>query len=354
MRLMQRADAGSGQGRRVLPVLMVAILLAGAAAFAAPRAADSVAALEDPARIADRALDGKLDATIVRTEIESALEAGDAELAQSFVHLAGNRHIAIDPAMTERVTAAVSEAGTLRNKAGRFARGFFTGEPDDMVALAGTAVGDLFVIGDVRDAVREGTRLASGQKSDELILALASAGLAVTAATYVTFGVAAPARAGLTLIKVARKTGSLGSELAGSLGRMVRRTSVTAGERGAGLLNFAKDISRVEKAAGGRAAFDGLKLAKEPRDMSKIAKLAEKEGSRTRAILKVAGRGAIALSALAVDASFWLLGAMFAVFGFVSTLKNATERAALRFFRRRSERRRRAQIEAIAAAAACG
>jgi hypothetical protein len=343
-----------GQEQRLLPVLMLAILLAAAAAFAAPRAADAVAGLDDPARIADRALDGKLDATIVRNEVDGALEAGDAELAQSFVDLAADRHIALDPALTQRVAGAVAEAGTFRNKAEHFARGFFTGEPDDMAAFAGTAVGDLFVVGDIRDVVREGTRLASGQNSDELVLALASAGIAVTAATYVTFGAAAPARAGLTLIKVARKTGSLGSELAGSLGRMVRRTSVSAGERGPVLFNFARDIGRVEKAAGGRAAFDGLKLAKEPRDMWRIAKLAEKEGSRTRAILKVAGRGAIALAALAVDASFWLLGAMFTALGFVSALKNATERTASRFFCRRRERRRRAQIEAIAATPACG
>jgi hypothetical protein len=45
---------------------------------------------------------------------------------------------------------------------------------------------------------------------------------------------------------------------------------------------------------------------------------------------------------------------MFAVLGFVSALKNATERAALRFFRRRRERRMRVPLQPIAAAAARG
>ena len=40
------------------------------------------------------------------------------------------------------------------------------------VGLAGTALGDLFVFGDIRDAVREGTRLATGQQADELMLGL--------------------------------------------------------------------------------------------------------------------------------------------------------------------------------------
>src|SRR4029078_5597413 len=84
-------------------------------------------------------------------------------------------------------------------------------------------------------------------------------------------------------------------------------------ERASGLLHLVRDVGRGEKAAGGGAALDALKIAKEPRDITRIAKLAEKEGGRTRAILKVAGRGAIMLAALAFEASLWLLGALFAV-----------------------------------------
>jgi hypothetical protein len=346
--------------------LVAAALLAAIAAYVVPRAADVVVSLDDPSRIASNALANKLDAAVARQEIEAALAADDADLAQSFVDLAASRGMHIDdPALLERVKNATAEAATVRHKAKSFARGLIGGEPDDMAALAGTAVGDLFVFGDVRDAMREGTRLATGQKADELVLGLASAGIAITAATYVTFGAAAPARAGLTLMKVARKTGSLGSELAGSLGRMLRKAGfsepavaaragrdVAKVERAGGLLNFASDLGRVQKAAGGRAAFDSLKIAKEPGDITRVAKLAEKEGSRTRAILKIAGRGAIMLAAFALDASVWLMGALFVLFGFVSALKNATERAALRFFRRRREKRRRAQAQPIAGALA--
>jgi hypothetical protein len=42
-------------------------------------------------------------------------------------------------------------------------------------------------------------------------------------------------------------------------------------ERAGGLLNFARDVGRVQQAAGGRAAFDGLKIAKEPRDVTRVA-----------------------------------------------------------------------------------
>jgi len=352
-------------GPRVAPALLAAALLAAAAVYAVPRAAGVISGLDDPAQIADRALDGKFDAAVAQREIDAALAARDVDLAQSFVDLAASRHVALDPALSQRVAAARAEAATTQHKAESFARGFITGVPDDMSALAGTTVGDLFVFGDIRDA---------------LVLGLACVGIAITAGTYATLGAAAPARVGLSFAKAARKAGSLSAEFAGSLGHMVRgvvdwgqlrqaatKVSLTEPalavraareavkiERAGGLLNLARDVGRVEKAAGGRAALDGLKIAKEPRDVARVARLAEKEGSRTRAILKIAGRGALTLAALAFDVSAWLLGALFAVFGFVSALKSATERATLRFLRRRKERRRRRELELFAAAPAHG
>ncbi len=55
-----------------------------------------------------------------------------------------------------------------------------------MAGLAGTAPGDLFVFGDIRDAAREGSRYVSGQNYDQLILGLSVVGIAITAGTYAT------------------------------------------------------------------------------------------------------------------------------------------------------------------------
>jgi hypothetical protein len=227
-------------------------------------------------------------------------------------------------------------------------------------------LGDLFVFGDIRDAVREGSRLATGQKTDTLILGLACVGLAITAGTYATLGAQSPARVGLSLAKAARKTGRLSAELAGSIGRMLRgvvdwgqlkgaisgisitqpalairaaRSAVKI-ERAGGLVHLARNVGRVQSKAGTRAALDGLKVAESPREMARVAKLAEKEGSRTRAILKVAGRGAIMVSLAAFNLTWWVLGALFTLFAFVSSLKSATERMTLRMVRRGKERRR--------------
>ncbi len=55
--------------------------------------------------------------------------------------------------------------------------------------------------------------------------------------------------------------------------------------------------------------------------MARIAALAEKKGSKTRAILKTLGRGAILLSIASFNLAAWMLGAILTLFGFVSSAK---------------------------------
>src|SRR5262249_48462842 len=91
-------------------VLLAAVLLAAAAIYAVPRAADAVAVLDDPGRIASRALDGRFDALTAQREIDAALAAQDIGLAQSIIDLARARQVTIDPALAEKVVAAAAEA----------------------------------------------------------------------------------------------------------------------------------------------------------------------------------------------------------------------------------------------------
>src|SRR5258708_2632104 len=170
-------------GARIALPLALAVALGLAALTIAPRGFEAeslLAAQDDPAALADRAIAHSFDAAVA----------------------------------TREITAARSLES--------FARGLVIGEPDDLSGLAGTAVGDLFVFGDIRDAVREGSRLATGQDADQLILGLACVGLAVTAGTYASVGAAAPARVGLTVVKAARKTGRISAGMASWINRSVR------------------------------------------------------------------------------------------------------------------------------------
>ena len=172
-----------------------------ACALILPRAHDAgtiLAAQDDPAALADAQLNSALrtrDLSIAN-QIEAALTARDSDLANSFVDLAKEKNIPISDELSRRVSDAVAESSSASHIAKSFASGLVTGTADDVASMTGTVAGDLFVFGDIRDVVREGKHMVTGEPTDRLILGLAAAGLAVTAATYVSFGGAAPSAPG--------------------------------------------------------------------------------------------------------------------------------------------------------------
>jgi hypothetical protein len=344
-----------------------------------PRARDAAAILaaqDDPAVLSDVQLNAALrnNQAVIEQNIEAALAAADADLANSFVDLAREKSIAVNDELSRRVAAAVVVENSSSHFAKRFATGLVTGNADDVASLSGTVAGDLFVFGDIRDVVREGKHLAMGEDTDRLVLGLAAAGLAVTAATYVSVGGVAPVRAGLTLVKDARKVGRLGEGLTQWAGRSAREMvdapmlqhAVASGsvmrpgqtmsairaafhaEKAGALVRLAKDVGRVSEKAGTRGALETLRIAEGPKDVARAARLAESKGSQTRAILKVLGRGALLLAAGAFDLTLWVFGALLALFGLLSSIKATTERLTMSWLLRKKTRRLRKQMAAAA------
>jgi hypothetical protein len=346
-----------------------------------PHARDAgalLAAQDDPAELSDVELNSALrnNQELIEQNIEKALAANDSDLANSFVELAREKNIPLSGELSKRVSDAVTEANSTSHFAKGFATGLVTGNADDVASMSGTVAGDLFVFGDIRDVIREGKHLAMGEDTDRLVLGLAAAGLAVTAATYISVGGVAPVRAGLTLVKDARKVGRLGEGLTEWAGRSARdlvdtpmlEDAVASGsvmrpgqtvnairaafdtEKVGGLVRLAKDVGRVGEKAGARGALDTLSIAEGPKDVARAARLAESRGGQTRAILKLLGRGALLLAAGAFNLSLWLFGALMALFGLLSSIKATTERLTQSWLLRQKARRLRRQMAAAALA----
>ncbi|MCO5129802.1 MAG: hypothetical protein M9932_04465 [Xanthobacteraceae bacterium] len=336
----------------------------------AERAAMALAARDDSVRLSDIQLDSALrsDSGRLAREAEAALGAGDVDLAASFKELADARDAALPEDLRTRITEAVARNNSVIGVAGRFAAGLVTGQAEDAAGLTGAVAGDLFVFGDIRDVLREGKHALMGEDGDRVILGLAAAGLAVTAATYVSAGSAAPVRAGLTMVKDARKAGRIGEGLSRWAGRVSREVvdapvlqkAVATGslpavkaafrvEKAGALVRLGKDVGRIGGTAGTRGALDALKLADGPKDIARAARLAEARGGQTRAILKLLGRGALVLAMGAFDLALWLFWAIVALAGFVVSLKTTTERLTLDWLRRRKARRAKLCQAAISA-----
>ena len=370
---------------------LVAMTVSGAALAAVwPHARESgamLAAQDDPAELSDVQVNSVLrnSQNIFAGQIEAALASQDAGLAQSFVDLAKAKNIALPEDLLARVNDAGAEASSASHFARRFAAGLVTGNADDAGSLSGTVAGDLFVFGDIRDVVREGKHMIMGEDTDRLVLGLAGAGLAVTAATYVSVGGVAPVRAGLTLVKDARKVGRLGEGLTEWAGRSARgivdapmleeavassattspartvgaiRAAFNAEKAGA-LVRMAKDVGRIGEKAGARGALDTLKIAEGPEDVARAARLAETSGGKTRALIKLLGRGAFLLTTGAFDLLLWVFGALFALLSLLASIKATTERLTQSWIDHGKRRRLRRQLAvkvgpAVASTAANG
>jgi hypothetical protein len=324
--------------------LGIAACLALAATLSVPQgvgAARAIAAANDPARIADLALDQQFNAAVATREIEEALSAGDTELARSFVALAAERAVTLPSALIGKIESAEQDAARPSSQAASFARGFITGKPEDIASAAGMLTGDLFVFGDVRDLAREGWHGLRGEEVDKVVLGLAGTGIAVTAGVYASAGLAAPARAGLTVAKAAKRGGHIGLPL-------LRLLKLEKREK---LVEFVSDLGKVQQRAGMRGALDSLKLAEHPKDVARLASLAAVKGTKTRAIVKLLGRGAIFLTSSMFTLASWMFWALLNLFAFCAACKRAAERMTLRHCERRRMRKLRAENQRLAAAA---
>ena len=337
---LPRRNALVGIVRHPAGAVLAGVLFAIAAGFfvrGGIAAHARVAVADDPVAITDHALAQAFDRGVAEREINAALAVGDVDLAQSFVALAADRNVPIDAPLPGKVKEADAAQSTAANTAGRFVHGLWTGEPTDLASLAGTAFGDLFVFGDIRDAAREGTRYLTGQHYDPWIFGLAGVGIAITAVTYASLGATAPERVGLSLVKAARRTGRLNPALAVRAAREVVKV-----EGAGGVVALAQNTGRIEAKAGSQAALDSLAVAREPKDVSRMARLATAKGGSTRAIVKLLGRAAIVLTASALDLASWFLWAAFALLGFCASCKTAVERLTQAHINRRKLRCARA------------
>lgn len=301
---------------------------------------------DDPVALSQLRLGAALDRGRVASEIDQAIAAGDADLAGSFVALAAERGIVVAPEQLARIEAL--RQGALMRAASDFGHGFVSGARESDAAFAGVLASDVSGFGDLRDLAREGGKLLGGEHADETVLALAVVGLAVSAATWVSFGGGLPARGGLSAVKAASKTKLLSPALTASLGRVAAgaldRPALAASLNAAARLDLAaaraaaggivrpaalarfsalgRDAGALYARTGQRGLRQALAVAEDAGDIRKAARLSVAKPSMARATLKVLGRSALVLGALSLSAASWML----AFLGYALALAMAAQR----------------------------
>jgi hypothetical protein len=329
---------------------MVAVLaLGGVGATVAPPALQHWQlhrAADDPVALSRLRLASTLTQARLTAEPDQALAARDEELAESLIALAGEHGLGVSPEQRRRLAALAD--GALVQAVADFGQGLFAGERESGAALAGALVGDVTGLSDMRDLAAEGQKWLGGEAADPTVLALASAGLALSLATWVSLGGTLPARSGLSVVKSASKAKLLSPALTASLGRMAAQSldrpalnaSVTAAARldlaparaaTAGIVRPAaltrlaalgQDTGALYARAGQRGLRQTLAVAQEAGDIGRAARLAAAQQTTFRATLKLLGRGALVLGSLGMAAIGWI----FAFLGYAIALAMLAQR----------------------------
>lgn len=329
--------------RRALLALALVPGLAGAGLYVGPNGWQSLqlrAAADDPAALSQIRLRDVAAPERIAAEIDLALAEGDPELAESFVDLADERGVAIAPEQRRRLATLKDEA--LSRAVQDFGYGFFAGERVSGAGFAGALTGDVIGFGDLRDLAHEGQKLVRGEAADNTVLALAGAGLVLSAATWVSLGGALPARGGLSIVKSASRAGKLSPALTAGLARTaasaIDRPALNASLAAAARLDLAgarmasanlirpaamkrfaalgQDTGALYAKTGQRGLRQVLTIAEDAGDIGRAAKLSSTAGSKTRAILALLGRSALVLGAMSLTAAGWL----FALLGYALAL----------------------------------
>jgi hypothetical protein len=301
--------------RILLGALIVAALVAvGAAVFDPTRA-------RDPEEAVRQELTRDTDAQAMAARINGALDQGKVDDASMYAEIARFAGFAIPQETQERLDRELSNARMIVRETGSFIGGFITGDADDVAALAGAVTADLTVVGDVRDIAAEGTKLVAGKPYNELVLGLSVVGVALTTATLATGGGALPAKAGVSVLKVAKRAGHLTADFTRVLGRLVRdavdpprlartlretrlsnstatRAAVeayTEHVRTAALFPTLAKVERIRETAGAGEAVRLMRYVRTTDDLDDVTAMSKVLGKKTRGVIEITGKTSLRL-----------------------------------------------------------
>jgi len=256
---------------------------------------------------------------LINQKIVDALERDDIDDADMYVEIANFMNYELPPETLAKLDDAHALSATVVRNTWQFGEGFATGEADTNAGLAGAVASDLTVVGDVRDIAGEGGKMLRGEPHSDLILGLSVVGIGVTAATIATGGGGVVVKAGVSLMKAAKRTGRLTAEFAQSLTRLtteavnmpmlrqtLRATDLTdlkkaeqvftaygRNVRGSKLVPVLGKLGDLNNAVGPAETVRLMRFVKTTENLDDVTGMTKRFGVKTRGIMELTGKTAL-------------------------------------------------------------
>lgn len=192
------------------------------------------------------------------------------------------------------------ERSTLTYRTSEVARGFFLGRGEEEYGIAAGLVSELTSVADIRDLAREGAAWANDEEVDVFTTTLAGAGLALTIASVgPQAALAAPAKSGLALVKIARRTGKLSRPMQESIVRSVKalvretdaagKPTAAAARRADAIVKPLAELASYGKKEGVANALEVLARSDDLAEIPRTIRAAQSFGPAAGRVLRFAG-----------------------------------------------------------------
>jgi hypothetical protein len=301
---------------------------------------------------------------LINQKIIEALERDDIDDADMYVEIASFMAFELPPETMAKLDEAHTLSATVVRKTWEFGEGFATGEADTSAGLAGAVASDLTVVGDVRDIAGEGTKMLRGEPYSELILGLSVVGIGVTAATIATGGGGVVVKAGVSLMKAARRTGHMTAEFARLLTRLtteavnmpllrqtLRSTDLTdlkrtqevlaaygRNVRASRLVPVLRQLGEINDTVGPAETVRLMRFVKTSENLDDVTGMTKRFGVKARGIMELTGKTALRSFKTSFKLIEWVAEGIWGLITWLAGLIAMILMRGVRIFRGRSLR----------------
>lgn len=248
--------------------------------------------------------------------LEDAVARDDAADTMLYLDIARKAGIPLAGGLEAAAYAIQTREQSFDEQLSDYVAGFVSGRGDSLAGLGGAITSDLTVYGDLRDITIEGGKMIAGEEYSEFILGLSAVGIAATAGTIATGGGGIVVKAGVSLVKFAKRTGHMTAAFAARLlrlsedaidlpglktalrsinladpaGSWTRLTKYLGDVKDARIFKVMGKMEDIRQEVGTVEALRLMKRMDRIEDVDDIHSIAKAAGKRTRGVMELTGK----------------------------------------------------------------
>lgn len=257
----------------------------------------------------------QISAERLHKEITEAIKVGRFEDARRYIDIAKQHGYGLYyDQYQQQLLEEDTNGRRIKDNVGSFVDGFVSGKGSSGAGVAGAITSDFTVVGDVRDLHREYNHYKAEEPVDKLVATLSGVGIGLTALTIGTIGSSAPAKVGVSVVKMAKKTRQLSAPFQKqllSLGSKVFNWDnfIKVTKSGEGMKNVLKaaklsyhpkaikplsnvagQVSQIRKSTSVSDTLHLLKYVDNTKDLRNLEKVTLKHGKKTKGYFLLLGK----------------------------------------------------------------